>query len=130
MSWTKQSGGKGNVSFHNETHTLPASAIREYSSVIEDFYPNIPQRANRYIMVGLNPSAVSGGNLDIALYGSTDRDGTTKVLLVDAIVPDMAATGWVFGQVDLNAYPYPFYWIAWLADANESANTIQVQIAG
>lgn len=130
MSWTPQSAGRGNVGFITETYTLPSSATREYSSVIEEFYPNIPQRANRYIMVGLNPSAVSGTNLDIALYGSTDRDGTTKVLLVDAIVADITATGWVFGQVDLNAYPFPYYFIAWTPDADESANTIQVLIAG
>lgn len=129
MVWDSKSAGKGEVAFLTETITLPASAVREYSSVIEQFGPNF-RFANRYIMVGLNPSAVSGSNLDIALYGSTDRAGTTKVLLTDAIIADLTATGWVFGQVDLNAYPFPFYWIAWTADADESANTIQVLIAG
>ena len=128
MAWSSQSGGKGDVAFLTETITLPSSAVREYSSVIDQFGPNF-RFANRYIMVGLNPSALSG-NLDIGLYGSTDRAGTTKVELVDAIIADISTTGWVFGQVDLNAYPYPYYWIAWLADQNESANTIQVLIAG
>lgn len=126
MSWKQSSpNGLGTIS---ETYTLPSSAVREYSSIIDGFKPRF-KHANRYVMIGLNPSAVSGGDLDIALYGSLTRDGD-KVELVDAIVADMGSTGWVFGQVDLNAYPFPYYWIAWTADTDESANTIQVAVTG
>lgn len=129
MSWTELTPNTSDVGYLKETYTLPSTVTREYSSVIDKFRPNL-KNANRYIMVGLNPSAVTGTNLDIALYGSWDRAGTTKVLLVDAIVADLTVTGWLFGQVDLNAYPFPYYWIAWLPDVNESANTIEVIIAG
>ena len=134
MSWVPQTPNTSDVGYVKETYTLPdfADAVgREYSSVIDMFRPNL-KNANRYIMVGVKPSAVTGTNLDIALYGSWTRSGT-KVLLVDAIIADITTVNpgvWVFGQVDLNAYPFPYYFIAWTADLDESANEIEVLVAG
>lgn len=115
----------------SETYTLPSSATTEYSSVIDanknvgpDFRNN-----NRYVTFTLNASAVSGTNLDIALY-ACDSDGSNPVLLLDAVVADITATGLVAGVVDLNHYPAQFYVIGWTSDVDESANTIDLQVFG
>ena len=113
----------------SESYTLPSSATTEYSSVIKKVKPNL-DNANRYVEIGFNASAVTGTNLDIALYGSDTEAGTSKYLLKDAIVADITATGWSFGQVDLNAYPAPYYFLAWTSDADESANTIATKVFG
>lgn len=134
MAWVKKTveDSAGRVLFLKETYTLPdyaaAATYYGYSSIITDFGPNM-RNQNRYISIGLNPSAVTGTNLDIDLYGSWTRDGD-KALLKSNIVTALDATGWVIGQVDLNAYPFPYYWVRWLADQDESANTIQVIVAG
>ena len=43
---------------------------------------------------------------------------------------DITATGTVAGLIDLNAYPAAFYYLAWTADVDESANTIAVKVMG
>lgn len=126
MAWTKTS--KGKMLLYSETVTLPSSATTEYGSVIdsEQIGPNL-DKLNRYVTFVFNASAVSGTNLDIALYGATTQGGT-KFNLKDAVVADITATGKVAGVVDLNAYPAPFYYLGWTSDANESANTITVEV--
>ena len=135
MAWVKKTveDAAGRVLFLKETYTLPdfaaAATYYGFSSIITDFGPNM-RNNNRYITIGLCPSAVTGTNLDTDLYGSWTRGGT-KVLLKSNIVTALSVDGaWVFGQVDLNAYPFPYYWVRWLADVDESANTIQVVVAG
>ena len=128
MSWTKSSvGEKNNVLLMTETYTLPASATTEYSTVIKEIGPKF-SKENRYVTFVFNPSAVTGVNLDIALYGSDTEAGTTKFLLKDVIVADLTVTGAVAGVVDLNAYPAGYYFLAWTSDVNESANTIDVKV--
>jgi hypothetical protein len=130
MSWTEKAVGRHqNITLLSETYTLPASATIGYSSVIEQFSPDFANN-DRNIAVSLNASAVSGTNLDIALYGSDTLDGADKFPLKDALVADITATGWVTGPIDLNEYPAAYYFIAWTADADESANTIEVKIMG
>jgi hypothetical protein len=124
MSWTKKSVRSFLVA--EETYTLPASATVGYSSEIDFAEPNLAVN-NRFIAVTVNASAVSGTNLDIALYGAASSGGT-KFLLKDTIVADITATGTLAAPIDLNAYPAPFYYIGWTADANESANTIAVKV--
>jgi hypothetical protein len=34
----------------------------------------------------------------------------------------------VFGQVDLNTYPAPYYWLAWTADPDESNGSISAYV--
>lgn len=126
MAWTESSGAQGRMLILTETYTLPSSATTEYSTVIEEISPD--SRQNRYVTFGFNASAVSGTNLDIALYGSATKAGTTKTLLKDAVVADITATGMVYGQIDLNAYPAAYYFLAWTSDADESANTIAVEV--
>ena len=131
MAFTKTSrpaDEKGNVRVDNEQYTLPASATTEYSSVIKDFQVDGNQ-VSRYVTFTLNASAVTGTNLDIALYGASTEAGS-KYLLKDAIVADITATGIVAGIHDLNLYPAPYYFIAWTSDVDESANTIDLEVIG
>jgi hypothetical protein len=72
----------------------------------------------------LNASAVSGTNLDISLHGTWEAGGSKVTLVSDALVADITATGNNVDILDLNAYPMPYYYIGWTADADESANTI------
>lgn len=127
MAWTSK-GVNGQVAKLSESYTLPASATVGYSSVIDQsaFLPNY-KNEKKYVTFTFNASAVSGTNLDIALYGC-DKDGSNPVLLKDAVVADITATGLVAGVVDINAYPYEAYKVGWTADANESANTITVGV--
>lgn len=128
MAWTKTSVSKDKVLKLSESYTLPASATVGYSSVIEDFFPDY-NKTNKYITASFKASAISGTNLDIALYGC-DADGSNPVLLKDAVVADITTTALIAGTVDLNAYPYEAYKLGWTADANESANTIAVSVYG
>jgi hypothetical protein len=126
MAFTKTSNK--NMAVAVETKTCPASATVGYGSEI-DFLKLDPENNNRYISVLCSASAVTGTNLDIALYGA-HTSGGTKFLLVDAIVADITNSAKTAGgRVDLNAYPAPYYYIGWTADADESANTITVSIA-
>lgn len=110
-----------------ESYTLPSSATTEYSSIISQLRPT-NNGSTRYITVTCTASAVSGTNLDIGLYGAQTTTGT-KTLLKDAIVTDLQTGALTAtGSVDLNAYVYPYYFIGWTADANESANTIGVYV--
>lgn len=125
MAWSKKTVNKLVVA-KEETITLPSSATLGYSSEIDFLRPD-PSHANKYVEIGFNPSAVSGTNLDIDLFGAYESGGTKFNLKAD-IITAPTATGLVFGQVDLNAYPAPYYYLSWLPDANESANTISVYV--
>jgi hypothetical protein len=110
---------------------LPASATTEYSSVIT-FLP-ILRRANEheYATISATVSTVTGTNVDIGLYGSVTAAGTVKFLLLDAPIADFttgASAVTKCGTIDLKAYPAPYYFIGWTADANESANTIALTV--
>jgi hypothetical protein len=96
--------------------------------VIDWINHNHKTNTNRATIV-CHPSAVSGTNLDIKLYGSDTAAGTTKYLLLDAVVADLTADDTaIAGVVDLNAYPAPYYFISWTADGDESANTMQIDV--
>lgn len=128
MSWTLKSRGEvGNeMLVAHEQYTLPASATIGYSTEI-DFASPQRNTESRNVTFAFNASAVSGTNLDIALYGAYESGGT-KFLLKDAVVADITATGVSAGVIDLNDYPAPYYYLAWTADADESANTIDVWV--
>lgn len=129
MAWTKSTIND----LRAQTLTavaLPGSATTEYSSVINFLKPRC-DGTNQYITFVGTVSAISGTNADIALYGSKTSAGTTKYLLKDAIVADLTNSAKVAaGVVDINAYPAPYYFIGWTADANEAANTITFDIQG
>jgi hypothetical protein len=84
----------------------------------------------QYISFGFNASAVTGTNLDIALYGCDNSAGTDKYLLLDALVPDITATGKVVGIIDIQQYPAPFYFISVTGDNAETGNTLAITISG
>lgn len=126
MAWTNTS--RKNVLIKRETYTLPGSATTGYSSVIPDLLPNLANET-RSITVVCTASAISGTNIDVSLYGSADEAGTVKYQLLDAVVADVTNSAKIkVGTVDLNDYPAPYYFIGWLADTNESANTVTVEI--
>jgi len=128
MAWklSKPKGQALNMAHATEIYTLPGSATTEYSSEIDFLEPQLKNN-NYYVSFSFNASAVSGTNLDIALYGASTSGGT-KSLLKDAVVADITATGRATGVIDLNAYPANYYYLAWTSDADESANTITVDI--
>ena len=125
MAWTRSTINY--LPVYSETYTLPASATTEYSSVISRFRPTA-DNTNRYVQFQFKASAVTGTNLDIALYGSDTSAGTVKYLLKDAVVADITDATTVAGLLDINAYPAPYYFLAWTADVNESANTLTVKV--
>ena len=110
-----------------ETVTLPSSGTG-YSSEIT-FIRMGTYGGLRSVRFALNASAVSGGNLDIKLYGAYEIGGT-KVELVDPLVADITATGEVASStaLDMWLYPFPFYYVGWTVDVDESANTIGVTL--
>lgn len=112
-----------------ESKTLPSSATTGYSSEISFLKPRCDGTVQTVIFAFL-PSAITGTNLDIALYGANTTGGT-KFLLKDAVVADLTVDATkVAGSIDINAYPAPYYYIAWTSDVDESANTIQVDVYG
>lgn len=119
------------LGYLTETKTLPASATIGYSSEINAIKVKPRKKqAGQYVNFVFTPSAITGTNLDIALYGAMTAGGT-KFLLLDALVADLTVDGQaVAGVIDVQAYPAPFYYVAWTADVNESANTIKVEITG
>tara|TARA_B100000519_G_C14241050_1_gene437342 strand:+ start:157 stop:600 length:444 start_codon:yes stop_codon:yes gene_type:complete len=121
MAFTKTSANGKTV--YQETYTLPASATIGYSTEI-DFFKFDPKVTNKNVTVVLNASAVSGTNLDVSLHGTWEAGGSKVTLVSDALVADITATGNNVDILDLNAYPMPYYYIGWTADADESANTI------
>ena len=121
MAFTKTSANGKTV--YQETYTLPSSATIGYSTEI-DFFKFDPKVTNKNVTVVLNASAVSGSNLDISLHGTWEAGGSKVTLVSDALVADITATGNNVDILDLNSYPMPYYYVAWTADADESANTI------
>lgn len=126
MAWlNRTSNSQG---FKTETKTLPTSGTG-YSSVM-DFLKVIKGRANQYVSFLLSASAVSGTNLDIGLYGAMTESGV-KFLLKDAIVADITNSAKdAGGVIDLQLYPAPNYFIGWITDADEDANTITASVFG
>ena len=84
----------------------------------------------QYISFGFNASAVTGTNLDIALYGCDNSAGVDKYLLLDALVADIVATGKVVGIIDIQQYPAPFYFISVTGDNAETGNTLAITVSG
>ena len=125
MAWT-QTTENGVLYAREETVTLPASAITEYSSEI--VFLDGALSLGAYMEIALTASAVTGTNLDISLYGSFTSGGT-KTQLLDAIVADLTDNTLTFGSVALYQYPMPYYYIGWLADVDESANNISVYLS-
>jgi len=111
----------------NESYTLPSSATTEYSSEIDFLKYRQRGNNNQYASFVITLSAVSGTNVDFALYGAYESGGT-KFLLKDALIADQTAAGTVAGVIDIKAYPAPYYYIAWTSDADESANTVTVRV--
>ena len=110
-----------------EDYTLPSSATTEYSSEIDFIKAINRDTQSEYVSFVITVDAVSGTYLDIALYGAYESGGT-KFLLKDAVVADITGAGTSAGIVDIKAYPAPYYYIGWTSDADESANTLTLNV--
>jgi hypothetical protein len=127
MSWTKKTTGVFGDAVWSEATVQAGSAISVYSSA---FSIPLGKNNNRYVSMLATCNAVTGTNIDLALYGAM-TEGGTKFLLLDAPVADLTKAGSAYamgGRVDLAAYPAPFYYIGMLADVDESANTVTLSI--
>ena len=126
MAWTPNT--QNDVPMYEELLiTLPSRDTTEYSSEIDFIRPNL-EYENQWVAFIAHPSAITGTNLDIALYGAWESAGT-KVLLKDAIIADLTADDTpVVGLVDMNLYPCPYYYIAHTADGDEHLNTISYRV--
>lgn len=83
--------------------------------------PNM-KHLNWYASFRLEATAVTGTNLDIALMGGFLEDGSDAVVIVAALVTALTDTTPAAAVRDLNATPYPYYFIRVTVDADESAN--------
>ena len=95
-----------------------------FNQSFSSFFSFDSKLANKNVTIVLNASAVSGTNLDISLHGAWEKGGSKVALVSDALVADITATGNNVDILDLNTVPMPYYYVAWTADADESANTI------
>lgn len=111
--------------------TLPASATTEYGSEIDSVKYGLNadfSTLNKRVAFRIKASAVTGTNLDIAIYGAWTSGGT-KFLLLDAPVADITDATAAIAVLDVNvaAGLAPFLYVAWTSDADESSNTIEYQ---
>ncbi len=108
-----------------------AGAAQGFSAVIDGIKVKSKDKSNgQYINFSFTPSAITGTNLDIALYGADSIAGT-KSLLLDVLVADLTADGVrVSGIIDIQAYPSPFYFISVTGDNAETGNTLLISISG
>lgn len=126
MAWVKKTVNQ--VLYTKELLiTLPSSAIAGYSSEIG--FAHVGRYGGvRYMLPAAQASAVTGANIDFALYGAY-ASGGTKYLLLDAIIADITDATFTIGTaVDLWAYPMPYYYIAHTVDQDEDANTISYHL--
>lgn len=127
MSWVDKT--RNSMGTQQEVVTQAASATYAYSSAI-DCWKVKRNGQSRYVTIFAEASAVSGTNIDISLWGAYTSGGT-KFLLLDApgSIADLTNSAkTAAGRIDIEAYPAPYYFIGMLADANESANTVTLNI--
>lgn len=117
MAWSNK--GRNGFNTYQETVDL-VDTTTGYTSEI-DFLKISRENNNKYISVLAEATAVTGTNVDIALYGAMESGGD-KFLLKDAIIADITDTTATGGVFDLNLYPAPYYYISFTTDADESAN--------
>lgn len=127
MAWAKRTNNDMGRNF--EVVTQASSATYAYSSVIDFLKPKGDGNA-RYVTIFAEASAVSGINIDISLWGAYTSGGT-KFLLADApgSIADLTNSAkTAAASFNIEAYPANYYYIGMLADANESANTVTLNI--
>ena len=109
-----------------------AGAAQGFTTVINaiKIRQGMNRPATQLVTFTFDATAVTGDNLDIALYGSNDAAGTDKFLLLDAVVADITATGIVIAVVDMQLYPAPFYFISVTGNDAEVGNTLAITISG
>lgn len=102
-----------------------------FTSIIDGIKVKSKEKsAGQFINFSFTPSAITGDNLDIALYGSDTIDGA-KSLLLDVLVADLTVDGQrVSGIIDIQLYPSAFYFISVTGANAETGNTLLISISG
>ncbi len=129
MAWTKANPTGKCPSIYEAMSLGSASTV--YTSVINNINP-IPKhdKANKYLTVVVDPSSTpASGNFETILYGA-EKAGGTKFLLKDAVVADFNTADATAGQIDISAYPAPYYYIGIKSAGNDSAKTAKVYVYG
>lgn len=80
------------------------------------------------IIILLQASAVTGTNVDINLYGSDTEAGTVKRLITTDLVTALADTTEAIAYVTVSDKPWPYLFLSFLSDADETLNTVTVTI--
>lgn len=127
MAWTKKT--RNGMGTQQEVVTQASSATYAYSSAIDSWKVKADGKA-RYVSIFAEASAVAGTNIDISLWGAYSAGGT-KFLLVDApgSIADLTNSAKTAGgSFNIEAYPAPYYFIGMLADADNSANKVTLNI--
>ena len=130
MAWSTPVTENGVFYAKEETMILPSSAIIEYSSVIDFLTFVLGANHDGLIELRAKVSAISGTNVDVALFGSYTETGT-KYELLDGVVADLTKSSTLYdtrASVNLKLYPMPYYFIGHTADADEDANNISYYI--
>ena len=111
---------------------LPSSAVEEFSSAISGIKLRVSddKKASQYVSFLAEASAVAGTNIDIDLWGSHTLSGTKFLLKADLVVALTNAQKSNGAVIDMKAYPAAYYFIGWLPDVSEAANTISISVSG
>jgi hypothetical protein len=107
------------------TSVIKAIKVRSKSLVIGDGGSN-----GQYVSFSFTPSAVTGTNLDIALYGADTIDGDKSLLLADIVAVLENDGVRITGIIDVQQYPSAFYFISVTGDNAETGNTMLIAISG
>lgn len=125
MAWTPDT--QNDVPQYKELTIALGDTTTTYSSEIDFIRPCLDQE-HMWVAFIAHPTAITHTNLDVCLYG-TWTTGGTKVTLKDAIIADLTADDTpVVGLVDMNLYPCPYYYVGFLSDGDEAANTVALRI--
>jgi hypothetical protein len=121
-AWTnKATGSFGDiVKTAIVTHSNTAT-----SSYTPTFQVPVGKDSSRRITIAVEPTVISGTNIDVALCGcdspSDTPDTGSFFVLLDAPVVDLTNGVGQVGVVDLGDYPSPYYFLSFLTDTDESA---------
>ncbi len=128
MAWSTTKATENQMLYQTETIS-GASTAKAYTSEI-DFLHMGPYGGVRWIRFAATPDVISGSNYDVDLEGCY-LSGGTKITLVSAVIADMTVNATevaVTSALDLWLYPMPYYYLAFLSDADETGNEIAVTI--
>lgn len=109
----------------NETIVGPNAATVYSAELAAIVRPNLGF-ANRYLAISAIKSVAMVTDLVVELYGALSSGGTKVLLKTDVITGLTNARK--SGVVDLNAYPFPYYYVAVKSSANNSNGDVTIDV--